>query len=64
MIKTEDIMAEAAIKLGGKKKSIFMDEVKELLPDGGNLNLCLTCGACSSGCPATGLEGMDPRKFL
>jgi Fe-S oxidoreductase len=23
-----------------------------------------TCGACSSGCPATGLEGMDPRKFL
>jgi len=57
-------MAEAAIKLGGKKKSIFMDKVKELLPDGGNLNLCLTCGACSSGCPATGLEGMDPRKFL
>jgi len=57
-------MAEEAIKLGGKKKSIFMDKVKELLPDGGNLNLCLTCGACSSGCPATGLEGMDPRKFL
>jgi len=24
----------------------------------------LTCGACSSGCPATGLEDMDPRKFL
>jgi len=34
-------MGEAAIKLGGKKKSIFMDKVKELLPDGGNLNLCL-----------------------
>ena len=57
-------MAEEAIKLGGKKKSIFLDKVKELLPDGGNLNLCLTCGACSSGCPATGLEDMDPRKFL
>ncbi|OQX24825.1 MAG: (4Fe-4S)-binding protein [Desulfobacteraceae bacterium IS3] len=57
-------MAEEAIKLGGKKKSIFIDKVKELLPAGGNLNLCLTCGACSSGCPATGLEGMDPRKFL
>ena len=57
-------MAEEAIKLGGKKKSIFIDKVKELLPEGGNLNLCLTCGACSSGCPATGLEGMDPRKFL
>jgi ferredoxin len=57
-------MVEEAIKLGGKKKSIFLDKVKALLPDGGNLNLCLTCGACSSGCPATGLEDMDPRKFL
>lgn len=57
-------MAEEAIKLGEKKKSIFMDKVREMLPEGGNLNLCLTCGACSSGCPATGLEGMDPRKFL
>lgn len=57
-------MAEQAIKLGGKKTSTFMDKVKELLPEGGNLNACLTCGACASGCPATGLEGMDPRKFL
>jgi heterodisulfide reductase subunit C len=57
-------MAEEAIKLGGKKKSMFIDKVKEILPEGGNLNLCLTCGACSSGCPATGLEDMDPRKFL
>ncbi len=57
-------MAEEAIKLGGKKKSTFIDKVKDLLPEGGNLNLCLTCGACSSGCPATGLENMDPRKFL
>jgi Fe-S oxidoreductase len=57
-------MSEQAIKLGGKKRSTFIDKVKELLPEGGNLNLCLTCGACSSGCPATGLEGMDPRKFL
>jgi ferredoxin len=57
-------MAEEAIKLSGKKKSMFIDKVKEILPDGGNLNLCLTCGACSSGCPATGLENMDPRKFL
>ncbi len=57
-------MAEAAIKLGGKSESTFLEKVKEVLPEGGNLNLCLTCGACSSGCPATGLEGMDPRKFL
>jgi Fe-S oxidoreductase len=36
----------------------------DLLPEGGNLNACLTCGACSSGCPASGIENMDPRKFL
>jgi len=57
-------MAEAAIRISKEKKSIFMDTVKEILPDKGNLNLCLTCGLCSSGCPATGLENMDPRKFL
>jgi len=28
-------MAEEAIKLGGKRESIFLDKVKELLPDGG-----------------------------
>ena len=57
-------MAEQVVKIGGKKESTFIDKVKELLPENGNLNLCLTCGACSSGCPATGLDGMDPRKFL
>jgi len=57
-------MLEEIIKIRGKKESFFLDKVKGLLPEGGNLNLCLTCGACSSGCPATGLENMDPRKFL
>ena len=57
-------MSKEAIKLGKKRESLFINKVKEILPEGGNLNLCLTCGACSSGCPATGLEGMDPRKFL
>ncbi len=58
-------MAEAAIKLGGDQhRTSFMDNVMKILPEGGNLNLCLTCGACSSGCPATGIEGMDPRKFV
>jgi ferredoxin len=52
------------ITIKGKKENVFLDKVKKLLPEGGNLNLCLTCGACSSGCPATGLEDMDPRKFL
>ena len=57
-------MPESTIKIKGKKKNYFIDKVKEILPDEGNLNLCLTCGACASGCPATGLEDMDPRKFL
>jgi len=55
-------MSEEVIKLGAKKKSRFMDKVMEILPEGGNLNLCLTCGACSSGCPATGLHGLDPLQ--
>ena len=42
----------------------FLDHVQGLLPAGGNLAACLTCGACVAGCPAAGLEGMDPRKFL
>jgi len=57
-------MTTGVIRLSKSGKSLFKDKVMALLPDGGNLNLCLTCGACSSGCPATGLEDMDPRKFL
>jgi len=57
-------MAEDVVALGIKKQSMLIDEVKKLLPEGGNLSLCLTCGACSSGCPATGLENLDPRKLL
>jgi len=56
-------MAEEAIKISGKKKSTFIDKVKQVLPRRESQPL-LTCGACSSGCPATGLSGMDPRKFL
>jgi ferredoxin len=57
-------MSSEAIKITGKRKSTFKDEVMAVLPEGGNLNACLTCGLCASGCPATGLEDMDPRKFL
>ena len=57
-------MPESTITIKGKKKNFFLDKVKEILPDEGNLSLCLTCGACASGCPATGLKDMDPRKFL
>ena len=27
-------MADEAIKLGGKKRSVFIDKVKEILPEG------------------------------
>jgi len=57
-------MQPQTITLGRETKSIFKDKVMQLLPDGGNLNACLTCGACAAGCPATGLENMDPRKLL
>ena len=57
-------MQSEIIEISGGKKSTFKEHVMSLLPDGGNLNLCLTCGLCASGCPATGLEDLDPRKFL
>ncbi len=57
-------MTKEAVSLGGQSKTRFLDKDKDILHEGGNLNNCLTCGACSSGCPASGLERMDPRKFL
>jgi heterodisulfide reductase subunit C len=57
-------MSSPAIKIKSGLKRVFKDDVMNILPEGGNLNLCLTCGLCSSGCPATELEDMDPRKFL
>jgi Fe-S oxidoreductase len=42
----------------------FKEAALELLPPGANFDACLTCGLCSSGCPASGLENMDPRKFI
>jgi hypothetical protein len=47
-------MAEEAIKIGGKKKSTFIDKVKDLLPEGGNLNLC--------GVPGDGPGGDGPAQ--
>ncbi len=40
-------------------REIFEKELSQV-----NLDLCLTCGLCSSGCPAAGIEDMDPRKLL
>lgn len=56
-------MADEAVRVQ-RQKSTILESIKEILPEGGNLSTCLTCGACSSGCPATGLAGLDPRKFL
>ncbi len=51
-------------KIKGSPKSIFKDTMTKILPDDGMLNACLTCEACVTGCPASGLEKMDPKKFL
>ncbi|MDY0223300.1 MAG: (Fe-S)-binding protein [Desulfobacterium sp.] len=50
------------LKISHNKDGI-KDKVRALIPQG-DLSACLTCGACSSGCPATGSMDMDPRKFL
>lgn len=42
----------------------FKAAAQALLPPGANFDACLTCGLCASGCPASGLENMDPRKFI
>lgn len=55
---------EAFFITGVDKKNSLKQRVMDILPDSGHLNLCLTCGTCSSGCPASGIADMDPRKFL
>ena len=51
-----------AIKLNNLNNGL-KKRLMNLIPDS-NLNLCYTCGMCSSGCPATGINNLDPRKFL
>jgi ferredoxin len=41
----------------------FHDTVDELLPQA-NFDLCLTCGTCTGGCPASAQFDMDPRKLV
>lgn len=55
-------MISEAVRLGGSVKDICK-MAQAMVPDG-HLNACLTCGTCSSGCPATGQMDMDPRKLL
>lgn len=47
-----------------ERKTDYKNKIKAILGDAANLDLCFTCGTCAGGCPATGLEDMDPRKFL
>ncbi len=42
----------------------FLALANRLLPPGANTDACVGCGLCASGCPASGLFGMDPRRFL
>ena len=49
-------MSEDKIEIKGKKQSMFIDKVREILPQGGNLNTCIACGACAWVCP-TGCIG-------
>jgi len=52
------------VELGIKSQGFFQDQVKSLLPSGGNLNSCFSCGICASGCPASNIADMDPRIFV
>ncbi len=60
----ESIIRVAPVELGIGSNNMLKDFVMSMMPKGGNLNFCFNCGACSSGCPASGLAGMDPRKFV
>ncbi|MDV7145440.1 (Fe-S)-binding protein [Tropicimonas sp. TH_r6] len=42
----------------------FLKVANDLLPDGASYDACVGCGICASGCPASGLFGMDPRRFI
>jgi heterodisulfide reductase subunit C len=41
----------------------FKEDVLSKVPDA-NFDLCLTCGTCTGGCPASELMDMDPRKLI
>jgi Fe-S oxidoreductase len=43
---------------------LLRDCFRETVPDSGLPDICFQCGACASGCPASGVFGMDPRKFV
>jgi heterodisulfide reductase subunit C len=44
-------------------ESDFKAAVLEKVP-AAKFDLCMTCGTCTGGCPASELMDMDPRKLL
>ncbi len=56
--------SDKPIEIGASNTHPLKDLAMSILPDGGNLNACYTCGICASGCPASGLADMDPRRFV
>ncbi|MCB1492150.1 MAG: (Fe-S)-binding protein, partial [Rhodobiaceae bacterium] len=42
----------------------FMAAARALLPEGASYDSCVGCGLCASGCPAAGIHGIDPRRFI
>lgn len=42
----------------------FLAAARDILPAGASYDACVGCGLCSSGCPASGLFNMDPRRFI
>ena len=55
---------EKMITLGKGSRHRLKDLMRSALPGGGGLDTCFACGVCASGCPASGLSDMDPRKFV
>jgi heterodisulfide reductase subunit C len=41
----------------------FKSDILDKIP-AANFDLCLTCGTCTGGCPASELMGLDPRKLI
>ena len=62
-------LAEKAppLVLDARTRAVFKGKPMRLLPENLNLQACMTCAACSNGCPITGTPGLgdlDVRKVL